>query len=53
VISLKDDQPLSTLSASLLQGKKPIDDKITAYVCHNFACSQPVFTPEDLAKLLK
>jgi uncharacterized protein YyaL (SSP411 family) len=53
VMLLDDNQPSSTLSASLLAGKKPLKGKLTAYVCHNFACSQPVFTTGDLKKLLE
>jgi len=38
VLTLREGESTATLSASLLQGKDPINDKITAYVCHNFAC---------------
>jgi len=34
------------------QGKTAIDGKPTAYVCHNFTCSQPVTDWEALEKLL-
>ena len=34
------------------KGKTAIDGKPTAYVCHNFACSQPVTDWEALEKLL-
>jgi uncharacterized protein YyaL (SSP411 family) len=30
-----------------------VQGKVTAYVCHNFACSVPTTTPEGLADLLK
>jgi uncharacterized protein YyaL (SSP411 family) len=53
VIAIEKDKTAPTLSASLLQGKEPIDGKITAYVCQNFACSPPVFSPEELAILLE
>jgi uncharacterized protein YyaL (SSP411 family) len=34
------------------QGKTAIDGKATAYVCHNFTCSQPATDWESLEKLL-
>lgn len=37
---------------SLLEGKTRIDDQLTAYVCHNFACSLPVTSWEELRPLI-
>ena len=37
----------------LLEGKTPINDKPTVYVCHNFTCSQPVTEWEELKGLLE
>lgn len=37
---------------SLLEGKTRIDDQLTAYVCHNFACSLPVTSWEELQALV-
>jgi uncharacterized protein YyaL (SSP411 family) len=34
------------------KGKTTLDGKPTAYVCHSFACSQPVTDWESLEKLL-
>ena len=38
--------------APLLEGKSQIDGKATAYVCHNFTCSAPVTTWDELKSLL-
>jgi len=38
--------------APLLEGKGQIDGKATAYVCHNFTCSAPVTTWDELKSLL-
>jgi uncharacterized protein YyaL (SSP411 family) len=35
-------------SIPLLQGRKTIDGKPTAYVCENFVCQKPATTVEDL-----
>ena len=37
---------------SFLEGKTRIDDELTAYVCHDFACSLPVTSWEELQSLL-
>ena len=36
----------------LLQGRTVRDGKATAYVCHGFACLQPVTSPDELAAQL-
>ena len=41
-------QPPQRGVPGLLAGKTRIDDKLTAYVCHNFVCSLPVTTWEEL-----
>jgi uncharacterized protein len=46
------DEPLEKIS-SLLAGKKQIEGKPTAYVCHNFTCSRPVVEWDDLRQLLE
>jgi uncharacterized protein YyaL (SSP411 family) len=45
------NDPLDKIS-SLLAGKKPVDNKPTVYVCHNFTCSRPVVDLEELKPLL-
>lgn len=44
--SLKDMAPL-------LEGKSQVSGKATAYVCHNFTCSAPVTSWDDLRRLLE
>ncbi|MCB0281155.1 MAG: thioredoxin domain-containing protein [Calditrichaeota bacterium] len=53
VIQITDGTDKSAFTASLIAGKEPVKGKITAYVCHDFKCSLPVFTPADLEALLK
>lgn len=53
VTAITGEESSPVLSASLMQNKNPINGKTTVYVCHNFACSQPVFTAKDLQKLLQ
>jgi uncharacterized protein len=45
------DDSLGRIS-SLLAGKKQIENKPTAYVCHNFTCSQPAVEWDRLKELL-
>ncbi len=45
-------QPPQRGVPGLLAGKTRIDDKLTAYVCHNFVCSLPVTSWEELRPLI-
>jgi uncharacterized protein YyaL (SSP411 family) len=38
--------------APLLKGKSQIGGRATGYVCHNFTCSAPVTTWDELRRLL-
>lgn len=53
VMVLTEGEKYSSMTANLVSGKKPIDGKITSYVCQNFQCSLPVFSEAELAELLK
>jgi uncharacterized protein YyaL (SSP411 family) len=52
VVSMPQYTNLQIFTASLLQGKEPIDGKTTVYVCHNFSCSQPIFSIEEFESYL-
>ena len=45
-------QPPQRGVPGLLAGKTRIGDKLTAYVCHNFVCSLPVTSWEELRPLI-
>jgi uncharacterized protein YyaL (SSP411 family) len=49
---VRPDEPLKEI-APLLEGKGQVNGQATAYVCHNFTCSQPVNSWEDLKPLLE
>ncbi|HKW86246.1 MAG TPA: thioredoxin domain-containing protein, partial [Nitrospiraceae bacterium] len=51
VVDGTEDAGLENVPA-VARGKTAIDGKPTAYVCHNFTCSQPVTDGEALVKLL-
>ena len=52
VMVLSEGDDYSSLTASLVEGKKMIDGKVTSYVCQNFACSLPVFSVGELKALV-
>ena len=52
IVSINQKNELPLFTASLLQRKEAIDGKTTVYICHNFACSQPIFSVEEFEKHL-
>lgn len=54
VLILADGDPSSFLSRQLpfLSTLRRLEDRATAYVCENQACSMPITEPSELRKLL-
>lgn len=54
VLILADGDPSSFLSRQLpfLNTLRKLEDRATAYVCENQACSMPITEPSELRKLL-
>lgn len=52
LIVLSGEDNNQFLSLPLIANKKPLDGKVTVYVCHNFSCSLPIHSPAGLKKLL-
>jgi uncharacterized protein len=53
VVVLADIEDADAESVPLLQERKMIDGKPTAYVCENFTCQKPVTTAVELREQLK
>ncbi|QQS46183.1 MAG: thioredoxin domain-containing protein [Acidobacteriota bacterium] len=54
VVALADpDLDQAALRIALLEGRKAIDGRATAYVCRNFYCETPVTAPVDLRRQLR
>lgn len=43
----------SGLMIGLLRGREAVEGRTTVYVCENYRCFQPVFTPEAMMALLR
>ena len=52
VVRLDSEASKADLEIPLLEGKKPIDGRATAYLCRDYACREPVSRIEDLERLL-
>ncbi len=54
VVALADpDLEQAALRIALIEGRKAIDGRATAYVCRNFYCETPVTAPADLRRQLR
>jgi uncharacterized protein len=45
--------PRAATGLPLLQDRGPVDGRVTAYVCRNYACDMPTTDPETLARQLE
>jgi uncharacterized protein YyaL (SSP411 family) len=52
IVYARTDQDLESDMPAPCQGKKSRDNECTAYVCHRFACSEPVISPDELLSVL-
>lgn len=54
-LHLKTESNSKILSrlAPFTRGYKPVDDKVTAYICTDFVCQAPTTSPEAAARILK
>ncbi len=50
VVVLAGENQIDAKLIPLLENRKPIDGKTTAYVCENFVCQKPIFSIEELKK---
>lgn len=51
VFILNENEEISKVDANLLS-KNKIDNKVTVYICENFACGKPITDLEELKKVL-
>lgn len=52
VILTNEDDQSQIFSSSLINGKESLNNKVTAYICHNFACFKPMFSISEFDKQL-
>ncbi len=52
LITAASPYPSNMNVPELLHGRSPIDNRMTAYVCHRFTCKQPVTAIEEFSRLI-
>ncbi|MDQ4123413.1 MAG: thioredoxin domain-containing protein [Acidobacteriota bacterium] len=53
VVTAEESETANSEMIPLLQERRKINGKATAYVCENFSCKQPVYEPSELARQLE